>query len=198
MKQSAFGVIAILVFLNVNAQTQRIIFREPLLYPEGTVFNNKTNLFFVSSVTNGTIGTVDMQGNYKVFYNDTSLKSTFGMRIDNKRNRLWVCSGDPNYSKVSDSSTHKKLIRLIGLDITSGKKAEDINLSNVYNGKHFANDLTLDNGGNIYITDSYSPVIYKVDANGKASVFAASDLFKGEDVGLNGIVFNPKGFAANC
>lgn len=194
MKQIAFGIIAAFVFLNADAQTSRITFQSPLLYPEGVAFNNKTNMFFISSVTTGTIGTADRHGNYKVFYNDQSLKSTFGMRIDTKRNRLWICAGDPNYSKFSDSSTYKKKIRLIGIDLSAGKKTEDIDLSNVYTGKHFANDLTLDDSGNIYITDSYSPVIYKVDATGKASVFATSELFKGEDVGLNGIVFSPKGY----
>lgn len=194
MKQIAFGIIAAFIFLNAEAQTLRIAFQAPLLYPEGAAYNDKTNMFFISSVTTGAIGNVDKQGNYKVFYNDTSLKSTFGLKIDNKRNRLWICAGDPNYSKNSDSSTYKKMIRLIGIDLSSGKKMEDINLSNIYNGKHFANDLTLDAAGNIYITDSYSPVIYKVDVNKKASVFATSDLFKGEDVGLNGILFNPHGF----
>lgn len=39
-----------------------------------------------------------------------------------------------------------------------------------------------------------SAVIYRVDTNGKASIFAKSDLFKGEGFNLNGIVYHPKGF----
>lgn len=116
------------------------------------------------------------------------------MKVDNKRNNLWVCTGVPNHSMYSDSSTYKKLARLIALDLTSGRKTDDIDLSKLYEGKHFANDLVLDDAGNIYITDSYLPVIYKVDAQGKASVFVQHEMFKGEDVGLNGIVWDAKGF----
>ena len=186
--------ILIIISLQLNAQTQRITFTAPALYPEGTAFNKADNLFYVSSAKTGTVGTVDQQGNYKVFYADSLLKSSFGMKVDAKRNRLWVCVGDPNYSKYSDSSTFKKMIRLIALDLKTGKKINDIDLSNLYSGKHFANDLTIDDDGNIYITDSYSPVIYKVDATYHATVFAQNDMFIAKDIGLNGIVFYPKGF----
>ncbi|MGB8192397.1 MAG: hypothetical protein WCF67_10785 [Chitinophagaceae bacterium] len=176
------------------AQTPRINFKAPMAYPEGTAYNPSKNLFYVSSVRTGTIGTVNDKGVYTVFYEDASLKSSYGMKVDAKRNKLWVCTGDANYSMYSDPSTYKKKIRLIGLDLNTGKKTDDIDLSNLIEGKHFANDLTLDDKGNIYITDSYSPVIYQVDANMKASIFAKNDLFKSEDVGLNGIVWSSKGY----
>lgn len=188
------GIIILFIVTQLTAQTQRINFKAPLVYPEGTTYNADAGLFYVSSVKTGTIGTVDIQGNYKVFYEDASLKSSFGMKADVKRNRLWVCVGDPNYSIYADSSTYKKMIRLIGLDLHSGKKTNDIDLSNLYQGKHFANDLTLDKDGNIYITDSYSPVIYKVSTSFEPSVFATNDLFKAKDIGLNGIVWSANGY----
>lgn len=194
MKQIALVIIAALAFSGVSAQTPRITFQAPLLYPEGVVYSNKANLYFISSVTTGTISTVDQQGNYKVFYQDPSLKSSFGMKTDEKQNRLWVCISDPNYSTFADSATYKKMMRLAAFDLTSGKKVKDINLSGLYEGKHFANDFAFDASGNMYVTDSYSPVIYKVDVNGKASVFATNDLFKGEEIGLNGIAYSPQGF----
>ncbi|MBA4167495.1 MAG: SMP-30/gluconolactonase/LRE family protein [Chitinophagaceae bacterium] len=176
------------------AQTPRIEFEAPYVYPEGVVYYPANNTFFVSSVKTGTIGTVSENGEYKVFYEDSTLKSTFGMKVDPKQNKLWVCAGDPNYSKYSTPATYKKMIRLISIDIKSGKKINDIDLSALYHGKHFLNDLALDNTGNIYLTDSFSPVVYRVDSKGRASVFAQSDLFKSIDVGLNGIVWSPKGF----
>lgn len=194
MKHVLFNLIIVLAVINTSAQTPRITFKEPYLYPEGTAYNKNTNLFFVSSVKTGTIGTVDKQGNYKVFYEDKTLKSSYGMKVDYKRNCLWICTGDANYSNYSDSGTFKKMIRLVSLDVVTGKKTQDIDLSNLYEGKHFANDLALDDKGNIYITDSYSPVIYKVDVQGKAGIFVKSDLFKGETVGINGIAWSPQGF----
>jgi sugar lactone lactonase YvrE len=176
------------------AQTKRIEFEAPEEYPEGIVYDAGNNVFYVSSVHTGTIGQVGKNGNYKPIYTDNSLKSTFGMKIMPSEKRLWVCAGDPNYSKFRDSSTYKKMIRLIGVDLTTNKKVVDIDLSKLYNGRHFANDLTVDNNGNIYITDSFSPVIYKVDSSGKASVFAQNILFGAVGVGLNGIVWHSAGF----
>ncbi|MEJ7736343.1 MAG: hypothetical protein WKF97_02855 [Chitinophagaceae bacterium] len=180
--------------IGLVAQTQRLSFEAPYMYPEGVAYNEKSDIFYVSSVTTGTIGTVTAQGVYKEFYVDSSLKSSFGMKVDLKRNKLWVCTGDPHYSRYRDSSTFKKLIHLISLDLTSGKKVDDINLAGLYEAKHLANDLVLDDAGNIYITDSYSPVIYKLDAQMKPVVFAQSEWFKSIGTGLNGIVWSPKGF----
>lgn len=70
----------------------------------------------------------------------------------------------------------------------------DIDLSGLATGKHFANDIAIDNKGNLYITDSYSPVIYKVNEEMKPVVFARSDWFSSVDVGLNGIEWHPEGF----
>jgi sugar lactone lactonase YvrE len=177
-----------------TAQTQRIEFEAPEAYPEGTAYDPGEGVFYVSSVHNGTIGKTDQSGKYTPVFIDSTLKSTFGMKIEVAKKRLWVCAGDPTYSQYRDSSTHKKMIRLIGLDITTYRKVADIDLSALYKGRHFANDLTLDAQGNVYITDSYSPVIYKVDADGKASVFAQSMWFAATGTGLNGIVWHPDGF----
>lgn len=185
-----------IVFLSIGAfsQTQRIAFEAPLMYPEGVAFNSKTNMFFVSSVTTGTIGTVDEKGNYTLFYQDSLLKSSFGMKVDVSKNRLLVCVSDPNYSRYSSPATFKKMARLLIFDLNTRKKIADIDLAALNPGKHFANDLTLDDKGNIYVTDSFFPVIYKVDLQNNAVIFAKSDFFQSEDVGLNGIVYHPGGF----
>lgn len=189
-----FLLLILCIHYETAAQTKRVNFTAPMLYPEGTTFDPAKKVFYVSSVRTGTIGTVDEKGMYKVFYEDPSLKSTYGMKVDGNRNKLWVCAADANYSLYSDSTTYKKMSRLIGLDLSSGRKTDDIDLARLIEGKHFANDLTLDDQGNIYITDSYSPVIYKIDAQMKPSVFAKNDWFKSEDVGLNGIEWSRDGF----
>jgi len=178
----------------VKAQGPRISFQAPSLYPEGITADGVTGGFYVSSVIDGTIGKVDAQGNYSRWYVDSSLKSSFGMKLDERNNLLWVCVGDPNYSKFKDSTTFKKMIRLLAINVKTGKKVKDIDLSGLYAGKHFANDITLDDQGNKYITDSFSPVIYKVDNQDKATIFVQHDLFRSIDIGLNGICWYPQGF----
>lgn len=181
--------------LNTNAQTTRIEFVAPDSYPEGVAYDSIADVFYVSSVRTGTIGKVDRQGNYSVLFSDNGLKSTFGMKVLPAQRRLWVCAGDPNYSKFIDSSTYRKMARLIAIDLNTGRKVADIDLSRLHNGRHFANDLTFDNDGNIYITDSFSPVIYKVTVgNNTPSVFAQNNWFGSAGVGLNGIAWHPGGF----
>ncbi len=184
----------LLSVIAASAQTGQIKFTAPKLYPEGVALDEKQNVFYVSSVTTGTIGKVDMNGKYTVFYADSSLKSSFGMKVNAKQNRLWVCISDPHHSKYSTPQTFKKMARIIALDLNSGKKVADIDLSTLREGKHFANDLAFDDQDNMYITDSYSPCIYKITSAGVASVFATSELFKSVDVGLNGIVSHPGGY----
>jgi hypothetical protein len=50
-----------------------------------------------------------------------------------------------------------------------------------------SNDLTFDTAGNIYITDSFSPVIYKVDTDYKVSILIQDPAFAGEGFNLNRI-----------
>lgn len=178
----------------VKSQTARITFTAPMVYPEGVAFDKSSQKYFVSSVKTGTVGTVDGSGAYAVFYEDSTLKSSYGMKVDEKSNKLWVCTGDPSASKYSTPATKRKLIRLVGIDLRTRKKTDDIDLSTVFSGDHFLNDVALDDQGNKYLTDSYSPVVYKVDKAGTASVLLQSEKFKGADVGLNGVVWHKAGF----
>ncbi|MGC3947026.1 MAG: SMP-30/gluconolactonase/LRE family protein [Chryseolinea sp.] len=186
-------IMSVLLTSKVCGQIKRVSFLAPKVYPEGIAIDSKANVAYVSSVKTGSIGAVDAQGKYSEFYSDPSLKSSFGLKVDEKRKLLWVCVGDPNYSRFKSPDTFKKMARVVAIDIASKKKVKDIDLSALYHGNHFLNDLAFDNAGNVYITDSFSPVIYKIDSKGKPVVWSTSDLFKSKDVGLNGIVVHPSG-----
>ncbi|RZJ73237.1 gluconolaconase [Flavobacterium sp.] len=185
---------AVSLFGMSSAPTDKIEFEAPESYPEGVVFNASTNSYYVSSARFGTIGKVSSDGKYTEFYKDNSLKSTYGLKISSDGKRLFACVSDANYSKFQSPDTFRKMARLISIDLKSGKKLSDVDLSKLFNGKHFANDLTLDDKGNAYVTDSFSNVIYKVTPDGKASLFSQSELFKTNGVGLNGIAWNQGNF----
>ena len=174
--------------------TKRIEFEAPETYPEGVTFDKAANVFYVSSARLGTVGKVTKDGKYSELYADKTLKSTYGLKIHPDGKRLFVCAGDANYSKFSTPDTKKKMARLISIDVKTGKKLADIDLSQLVPGEHFPNDLTFDKNGNAYITDSFADVVYKVDAKGTATVFSKSELLKTAGVGPNGIVFHPQGF----
>lgn len=174
--------------------TKRIVFEAPETYPEGVCYEKNSNSFFVSSARLGTVGKVTKEGKYTAFYSDKSLKSTYGIKLHPDGKKLYVCAGDANYSKFSTEATKKKEARLLVLDVKTGKKILDIDLSKLIPGEHFPNDLAFDDNGNAYITDSFSNAVYKVDSQGKASVFSQHELLKSAGVGPNGIVYNKKGY----
>ncbi|HEX8268519.1 MAG TPA: gluconolaconase [Flavobacterium sp.] len=174
--------------------TQRITFDAPAVYPEGIAYNPAQDMFYVSSATKGTVGRVTAQGLYSSLYSDNTLKSTYGMKMHPDGQHLFVCVGDANYSLLSTPETKYKMARLISIDVTTGKKLTDVDLAGLYPGKHFPNDIAFDQSANLYMTDSYSNVIYKIAPDGRAAVFADSPMFKTQGIGLNGIVVHPDGY----
>ncbi|WP_394773097.1 SMP-30/gluconolactonase/LRE family protein [Flavobacterium sp.] len=189
-------IILLLLAQTIWAQepTKRIEFEAPEAYPEGVTFDQAANVFYVSSARLGTVGKVTKEGKYTELYTDKTLKSTYGVKVHPDGKRIFVCAGDANYSKFSTPDTKKKMARLIAIDIKSGKKLMDVDLSQLVPGEHFPNDLAFEKDGNVYVTDSFADVVYKVDASGKATVFSKSELLKSAGVGPNGIVFHPQGF----
>jgi len=166
--------------------------QETSLYPEGIVYNDVTEKTYVGSYFKGKIITVDLFGNRSDFIIDESLVAVVGIAVDNKNNRLLVCNSDAGISLRSDNSTIGQLAEVRIYDLTTGAKLKVIDLSNLYQGGHFLNDLVLDDNGNVYITDSFSPVIYKIDNNDSPSVLVSNSIFEVPQgtFGLNGIVYH--------
>ena len=49
---------------------QRVAFSGDTIYPESLTWSGKQNLFFVSSVRHGTVGTLSLSGDYAPFIKD--------------------------------------------------------------------------------------------------------------------------------
>lgn len=174
---------------------ESITINKPALYPESIEYNQKTDKFIVGSFRDGGVYEIDLDGNYRKLINDERLNSVLAVRIDSKRNRLLVVNSDIGSSINSYVEGPKKSASLGVYDLSTGKNIDFINLGKLLpNKNHLANGMTLDSEGNIYVTDSFSPVIYKIDTSGHASIFLESDKFVGEGINLNGIVFHPDGY----
>ena len=173
-----------------------ILLNETSLYPEGIVYSTSKKITYVGSYYKGKIITVDLNGNMTDFITDNSLVAVVGMAIDETNNKLYVCNSDAGISLRSSASTTGVLAEVIIYDLTSGTKLNTIDLNGLYAGGHFLNDLVFDADGNLYITDSFSPVIYKIDTNDTPSVFVSNANFEVPQgtFGLNGIVYHPDGY----
>jgi DNA-binding beta-propeller fold protein YncE len=160
----------------------QINFTEHNLFPEGLTYDPLHNRFYVSSASRGTVGIVSFDGTYKPFISNEALTQTNGLRVDVARQRLWVCNA-PNGVGAYDLNTGAQLFFT---DLTVLLPGEPI----------FINDVTLDPQGNAYVTNSFSPVIYKIDRYGKASIFFHNTAFATApgDFGFNGIQYDERGF----
>ncbi len=179
----------------ISANAQNIAFNSNELYPEGIAYSKKQGVFFVSSLHYGKIGKVTRKGVYTEFITDKDLVSSIGIHANEKANLLYVCVSDPGVSIKTNATTQMKLAKLIAYDLTTGKRkfVADLGALNKDAG-NFANDVDFDAQGNCYVTNSASPIVYKVTKAGKASIFATSDNWKKEGFNLNGIVVHPNGY----
>ena len=186
--------LAVLSFATAT-NAQDIPFTSNELYPEGIAYSKKQDVFFVSSLHYGKIGKVTRNGVYTQFIDDKDLVSTIGIHANQKANLLYVCVSDPGVSVKTDKTTQMKLAKLIAYDLTTGKRkfAADLGVLNAAGG-NFANDVDFDVVGNCYVTNSASPIIYKITPKGVASIFATSETWKKEGFNLNGIVVHPNGY----
>ena len=193
MKKTLTLIITTLFGVAVNGQ--HIPFESNELYPEGIAYSKTQDVFYVSSIRYGKIGKVDWDGNYETFVEDETLISSIGLLVDESRNLLYACISDPGTSTRTNAATQGKLAQVAAYDLTSGKRKflVDLGVLNT-SGGNFANDLTIDPKGNLYITNSFSPMIFKIDTRGKASVFTSSDHWKGVGFNLNGIVYHEDGY----
>jgi sugar lactone lactonase YvrE len=175
----------------------KITVPQPALSPEGIQYDEANKRFIVSSRTQGRIGTVRDDSTYTALADDPRLVSTIGLNLDASRQRLLVAVSDIGVNTTrSTATTLRKLAALASFNPSTGALLSYIDLGGLRPAlPHFANDIAVDSQGNAYITDSLSPIIYKVDALGVASVFLEnSQLSGGTGFGLNGIVFHPDGY----
>jgi sugar lactone lactonase YvrE len=176
----------------------QVTFTQAGLYPEGTQYDDAGGRFLVSSQTAGRIGQVKDDGAYAQFADDPQLISTIGLNLDVPRNRLLVAVSDPGYNAARTTAATLRKLAAVAIFNATGTKTGYVSLGTLRPAyaAHFANDLAVDAAGNIYVTDSFAPIIYKVDAQGTASVFLENSALAAPagTFGLNGIVYHPDGY----
>lgn len=173
----------------------RIAFSADTAYPESVTFSAKQDSFMVGSVRHGGVAKVARDGTFSPFITDPMLISTTGVLTDDQSNTIWVANADPGAGDRTTEATLGKLAAVGAYDATTGTRRAYYDLGAMTPGAHFANDMTLDDAGNLYVTDSFAPLIYKITPDGKATIFAQSPLFHdAEGFNLNGITWVEEGY----
>lgn len=173
-------------------------------YPEGIAWNPRAGAFLVSSLRGGQLGLVYPDGRYRRFSTGKGLITTSGMLVDAERNRVLVCNEDVGVSLNYAPGTRNRVAQVLEFNLDTGALQQTYDLSSLSRGPTLANDLALDAQGNIYVTDSFQPQIYKIDrATRQVSILVRSARLmpadapaaeQGTQPYLNGIVSHPDGY----
>lgn len=174
---------------------ERINFVAERQYPEGIAYSSQLNAFLVTSIPLGKIGTVTLDGRYTDLLTAPELIAGIGMKVAG--GRVFVCNSDQGRSIRSTPATTRQTAELLVFNLNTRQleRRTDLDALLPEADPNFANDVTLSPDGTAYVTDSFSPVIYKVAPDGTASILVRdSGKLGSAGFGLNGIVYHPNGY----
>ena len=128
------------------------------LHPEGIAYSSITKKFYVGSIHERKILAIDEQGNTEEFASGDELMAIMGMKVDDRRGQLWVCSTPaPEMLDYKKGSTAE----ILRFDLSSSSMER-------YAAPHseaWLGDLTIASDGAVYTTSSSAerPAIYTID-----------------------------------
>ena len=128
--------------------------------PEGIEYDEDNGRFLTGSLAEGTIFVVERDGRVVPFIRDPELVASVGIEADESHDRLLVANSNSAVFNDQNATGHAKL----GVyHLTTGEKLAMVDLGSTIGAgaRHFANDLTVDDEVNVYVTDSFANAIYK-------------------------------------
>ncbi len=175
-----------------------ITFQSNGLFPEDFSYSPSQRRFFAGSIRQGSVVAVALDGTVTPFIESDDLISVIGITLDDANNQLYVCNADPGFSVKNSPETMATLSTVVRYNSLTGEQTGSFDLAALApeGTFHTINDLVLDDAGNLYVTDSFSPIIYRVTPEGVASIFLTDPSLGSPagQFGLNGIEFHPDGF----
>jgi DNA-binding beta-propeller fold protein YncE len=135
------------------------------LIPEGIAYDPLTGRFFVSSTYKRKIVRVDRRGVSGDFTAEAQdgLTGVVGMKVDARRRELWAISSDAgeNMPMKHMVASHRGRSSVFKYDLRTGKLIKKYVLDNQPQ-PHFLNDLTINERGDVFISDSLAHEIYTI------------------------------------
>jgi len=180
--------------VTLAASKDAITIDRPGLYPETVVYDASRKRLLVGSMREGAIEAIDANGHASSFVDDARLTSVLGIALDPARKRLWAVNADLGIGRRTSEKGPKAEASVAVYDLETGEALSWTDLSRLVSGPHLLNGIAVDGAGDAYVTDSFSPAIYRVTSQGEGSVLVKSDRFGGAGVNLNGLVVHPGGY----
>lgn len=165
----------------IHSDTAFIIY-DRTLHPEGIAVSN--NILYATSIRKNKIIKVSADGKMSDFIQSgqDGIPSVMGVRIDEKRKTLWACASPQQFSEKYDSTAVSGVFKY---DLNSGKLLAKFEMPA---GTVSAfGDLVLTKSGDVFISDSHSNTLFKVNEKDKKieNYFTSNEIWS-----LQGITFS--------
>jgi sugar lactone lactonase YvrE len=154
------------------------------VFPEGIDYWGRTGQFFVTSTGDGSVlrGEIDEATAQPAFVAPTGvMSSAIGVKVDKRAGLLYIAGGPTGTVRVASATTGAVL-----KTFTSGSGG-------------FLNDLVVTQNGDVYVTDSFRPTLWRIPAGAPAGAlepwlsFTTGPIQYTPGFNLNGIVETPGG-----
>jgi len=149
------------------------------LITEGVAYDPVSETFYVGSIHQRKIVSVDKQGTIKDFATEQNgLWSVFGLRVDAKQRALWVCSTvTPQMRGFQKEDQGKSAV--LKFDLKTSKLVKQYSLPD-QSKRHWFGDLEITSRGDVLVTDSQAPgAVYAIFAEKDSlELFISSEPFR--------------------
>jgi hypothetical protein len=161
--------------------SQRVVsLSEKSLHPEGFVYLSKKMQWLSGSIRKGKIVAFDIKTGKCTDWLDTNY-SVFAMKPDADEKYLWIAT-----SAMEEMEGFKPEIDGEAEILKVNIKTKTIESRYNVPGKHIYGDLVVAKNGIVYISDSFNPVVYKIEDNLMVPLFSINDRI----CNLQGLAFN--------
>lgn len=171
----------------LNLSSRGFTLPEKDLITESVAYDSATKRFFVGSVHRRKILVVTADGKTSEFSSpQDNLWSVLGMKADEKRRLLWVCTTAfpqmRGFQKTDEGAS-----AIFKYDLDSRRLLKKYVLPSG-SGNHGLGDLVVARNGEVFATDSAAPAIYRIDPNrDELEAFLVDKSF----AALQGLAFAP-------
>lgn len=161
--------------------------QDSTFWPEGVDYDPVEKTYYLAGIRHGTIARLDTSGKSKLLWPGDSLRrgAVMGVRVDAKRRVLWATtSGVPQNATFQPADT--ALASLLKIDLTSGRVIREWHFP-VAGGGHVLGDAAIGPDGDVWISDSIQPLLYRLRSGPGTLETYRSPLFRS----LQGVVVAP-------
>jgi hypothetical protein len=177
-------------FTEEEVFSEELLINDQNLYPTKFDFDFSRDQFIVASGARSSVGHIDPKtGVYTPFITDINLATIPEVYTDEENNRLIVTCGDLGVSANMYSYLSYAYMGVYNLE--TGEKIAGVNFEGLHEvgAYQMANAISVDDLGNIYVADTFAPVIYKVDGQTyEPSILVKDAKFESDQVGSPGLL----------